>query len=79
MIILLNSQHVAQQGKHKHQKDLLKKYELEETIVYLLYDCNDDVSRLTVVSCGAKPMRRISELFTGSTAVKFVSALNKPP
>ena len=41
-------------------------------------------SRLMVVSRGAKknrsrPTRRTSELFTGSTAVKLVNALNNPP
>ena len=41
-------------------------------------------SRLTVVSDlwgqeEARPVRQTSELFTGSTTVKLVNALNKPP
>ena len=36
-------------------------------------------SRLTLVSCGAKKKQATSEVFTGSTALKFANALNKPP
>ena len=39
------------------------------------------LSRLMVVSREAKRghMQRTSELFTGSTTIKFVNTLNKPP
>ena len=44
--------------------------------------CNQGTLRLMVVSCEAKkkqPMRPYYELFTRSTALKFLNAVAKPP
>ena len=47
-----------------------------------MYVLEKYLSRLTIVSLGqeeAGRTQRTSELFTRSTALKFVNALNKPP
>ena len=56
-------------------------HDLHASVVVASYTLR--ISRLTIVSREAKKKagrtRRMSVLFTGSTGVKFVNALNKPP